>query len=178
VSKLSIAQLERKRRASRNSQRVHRERERKEHQQTQEQNRQLGKRVRELETELNAAKSAIDNNSIGLGMPMALGRNTGIDIANTKWPIGNAFENKMSTRNFDKHSDTFSHDTTQQLWESSTTVASDNLYTNDLNNSFYEGYPMVRQPLKYRHENAQLKVEGQADATTKVRSATLLRDQY
>jgi hypothetical protein len=27
-------------------------------------------------------------------------------------------------------------------------------------------------------ENAQLKVKGQADATTKVRSATLLRDQY
>jgi hypothetical protein len=110
---------------------------------------------------LLAAKNAADNNNnVGSGMPMDLGQNMGADTANTKWLIDtdnnmvSAFGNETSTGDIYNVGEeggygdsAFSNHVTQQPWES---LASGNLYTTDLKNSFHEELPMVGQPLKYR----------------------------
>jgi hypothetical protein len=88
-----------------------------------------------------------------------LGQNMGADTASTKWTIDpdnnmmSAFGNETSIRdiyNIGEEGGAFRNHITHRPWNSSTTVASGYLYTNDLNNSFNENRPMVRQPLKYR----------------------------
>ena len=105
-----------------------------------------------------AAKNAADNNNVGFGMPMDLGQNMGADTATG---MVSAFGNETSTGDIynvgeeNGHEDSaFCHHITQHPWArlnvSSTTVASGNLYTTDLNNSFYGELPMGGQCLKYR----------------------------
>ncbi|KFY80304.1 hypothetical protein V499_00822 [Pseudogymnoascus sp. VKM F-103] len=148
VSNLSAAQLDRKRKIDRENQRGLRQR-------TKDYIQQLELRVQELEYLL--AENAADNNNVGSGMPMDLGQNMGADTANTKWPIDtdnnmvSAFGNETSTGdiyNVGEEGDyAFSSHIMQQPRES---LASGNLYTTDVNNSFHEDLPKVGQPLKYR----------------------------
>lgn len=149
---LSAAQLSRKRKNDREAQRVIRQR-------TKAHIERLEQRNRELEDEIGllrvrmAAKNAADNNNVGFGMPMDLGQNMG---AGTATGMVSAFGNETSTGDIYNvggeggyEDGAFGHHITQHPWArlnvSSTTVASGNLYTTDLNNRFYGELPMGGQ---------------------------------
>jgi hypothetical protein len=145
VANLFPAQLDRKRKNDRDTQRVHRQR-------TKKHIEQLEQRVQELEY-LLAVKDATDNNNVGSGMPMDLDQNMGAETANTKRQMYTdnnmvgAFGKGTSTGDIYEEGGygniAFSNHITQQPWES---LASGNLYTTDLKNSFHEELPMVGQP--------------------------------
>ncbi|OBT92521.1 hypothetical protein VE01_09457 [Pseudogymnoascus verrucosus] len=152
VADLSSAQRDRKRKNDRDAQRVHRQR-------TKEHIEKLEQRVQELES-LLAAKNAADNNNVGSGMPMDLDQNMGADTTNTKRQVYTdnnmvgPFGNETSTGDIHNIGEEggygygpFSNHTTQQPWGP---LASGNLYTTYLENSFHEELSMVGQPLKYR----------------------------
>ncbi|OBT54554.1 hypothetical protein VE04_08254 [Pseudogymnoascus sp. 24MN13] len=100
ISKLSPAQLSRKRKNDRESQRAIRQRTKAQiegleqrNQGLEQQNRELEQRNQELEDEIGllkvrmAAKNAADNNNVGFGIPMLPSQNMGADTASMKWPI-------------------------------------------------------------------------------------------
>ncbi|KFY32038.1 hypothetical protein V493_00576 [Pseudogymnoascus sp. VKM F-4281 (FW-2241)] len=168
VSNLSAAQLSRKRSNDRKAQRAIRQRTKAHIDQLEQRNRELEDEVSLLKARM-AAKNAADNNA-GFGMRMDLGQNVGADTANIKWAIDtdnnmtgmvSAFGIEASTGHVYNVSEeggyedsAFGHHITQhpcaRLNVSSTTVASGNLYTTDLNNSFYGELPIGGQCLKYR----------------------------
>lgn len=100
ISKLSAAQLSRKRKNDRESQRAIRqwtkaqiERLEQQNQEIEQRNQELEQQNRELEDEIGllkvrmAAKKAADNNNVGFGMPMHPSQDIGADTASMKWPI-------------------------------------------------------------------------------------------
>ncbi|KFY95893.1 hypothetical protein V500_02623 [Pseudogymnoascus sp. VKM F-4518 (FW-2643)] len=161
---LSAAQLSRKRTNDREAQRAIRQRTKAHMEQLEQRNRELEQRNRELEDEIGllkvrmAAQNAADNNNnIGFGTPMDLGQDMGADTATG---MASAFGNETSTGDIYNvgeeggyEDSAFGYHITQHPWArlnvSSTTVASGNLYTTDLNNSFYGELPMGGQCLKY-----------------------------
>ncbi|OBT39552.1 hypothetical protein VE00_09476 [Pseudogymnoascus sp. WSF 3629] len=146
VANLSPAQLDRKRKNDRDTQRVHRQR-------TKECIEQLEQRVQELEY-LLVVKNAPDNNNVGSGMPMDLDQNMGADTANTKRQIythnnmAGAFGKGTSTGDIYNVGEEGGYG--DIAFSNHESLASGNLYTTDIKNSFHEKLPMVGQPLKYR----------------------------
>ncbi|OAF55509.1 hypothetical protein VC83_07577 [Pseudogymnoascus destructans] len=117
------------------------------------------------------AKNATDNN-VSFGMPIDLGQNMGANTTNMKWAINtdknmtgivSASGNETSTGdiyNIDEEGgyqgSAFGPHFTQHPWAClnvlSTTVASGNLYTTDLINSFYgelRAVPQIPPPYAY-----------------------------
>ncbi|OBT55417.1 hypothetical protein VE04_03608 [Pseudogymnoascus sp. 24MN13] len=155
---LSAAQLERKQKSDRLAQRRLRQRNKEKIEQLteqlrdlREQNQELQKRNQEQEDEirlLRMGKSAANNN-------VSFGQNMGADTANTKRQIYTdnnmvgAFGKGTSTGDVYKVGEegAFGNHFTKQPWE---LLASGNLYTTYLKNSFHEKLPMVGQPVKYR----------------------------
>ncbi|OBT79443.1 hypothetical protein VF21_02104 [Pseudogymnoascus sp. 05NY08] len=158
ISKLSAAQLSRKRKNDREAQRATRQRTKAQIEGLEQRTRELEQRNRELEDELGllkvrmAAKNAADNNNVGFGMPMHPSQNMGADTASMKWPIDidnnmtgmvSAFGNETSMGDVynvgeeGRYEDSaFGHHITQHPW-ARLNVSS----TTDLNNGFYGELP-------------------------------------